>query len=48
MFQGQREIFEQDYRKERIHQARLAFEWQRANTTIVRICFYYALNYYVF
>lgn len=31
---GQREVFEKHYRKERIQQARLAFEWQRANATI--------------
>lgn len=31
---GQKEVFEQYYRKERMQQARLAFDWQRASTTI--------------
>ena len=31
---GQREFFEQYYRKERMQQARLTFDWQRAGTVI--------------
>eukprot|EP00111_Clytia_hemisphaerica_P023573 TCONS_00069438-protein len=31
---SQKEVFGQLYRKERLQQARLAFDWQRANTTI--------------
>lgn len=31
---GQREFFEQYYRKERMQQARLAFDWQRAGTVV--------------